>query len=86
MEIYLNRIDIYREALCQRLIQTTNLYTPYEHFRIFGFLDDTDFHTALPGTEESMRNLINNREGIDWQRLFYSQYFRSHGFKIEYKY
>ena len=30
-----------------------------------------------------MQYWINNREGIHWQRLFYLQYFRSHGLKAQ---
>ena len=83
MELYINSIDQYWEALHQRLIRFTNLYTPYEHFHVFGILDDTDLHTALRGTEESMQNRINSREWIDWQRLPYLQYFCFHGLKAQ---
>jgi hypothetical protein len=51
----------------------------YDSFHVFGFLDNFALPTACPG------DLATQREGFydNFQRAFYSGYFRKHGLKAQ---
>ena len=57
------------------------VYIPFNNFRLFGWLDDTDMITTRPRPA-----VVNNQETEelrDVQRAFYNRYFRGHGLKAQ---
>lgn len=58
------------------------IYYPFETFRIFGWIDDTDLQTTRP--REARVTRVRDRDEIrDTQRAFYNRYFRHHGLKSQ---
>ena len=56
------------------------VYIPYQTFRVFGWLDDTELQTNRP---RAARPMNNQEEMIDTQQSFYNRYFRGHGLKAQ---
>jgi hypothetical protein len=53
----------------------------YDSFRVFGFIDCTDFRTTRTGSGP-MPDGSRRPYAFEIQREFYSRYFRAHGLKI----
>jgi hypothetical protein len=59
---------------------------PFEQFRVFGWLDDTDMTTTRPRPGRQTNQQPTNRQLEDLrdvQRAFYNRYFRGHGLKAQ---
>ena len=54
---------------------------PFDRFRVFGWLDDTDMNTTRPRPARVTNNI--EEETRDIQVAFYNRYFRAHGFKAQ---
>ena len=93
MRQWLPWIDSFREAIWNilldgvvnvRLSDGTNIdyqvYIPFEGFRVFGWLDDTDLPTTRP---RAGIITTDDQELRDVQRAFYNRYFRGHGLKAQ---
>lgn len=77
-------LDDYRLGIYNKLVENQEslrerLNISYSQFRIFAFMDDTDFRTCRP----SSSNVNVNTSPHDYQRSFYSGYYRAHGLKAQ---
>ncbi len=93
--MWLDMVDDCRETIRQRISQAPSpleleidptlepeevLEISRETFRVFGFLDCTDFRTTRTGSGPTPDG-SRRANAFDIQREFYSRYFRAHGLK-----